>query len=82
MQKCNYGHTSFWTWDWLRDLCAAVDAGEAGWGVPRYNGGLFSAGRCEGQDNDTQDVNPHKVAHRLLADSRVGALYLYREFDL
>lgn len=70
---------------WASICCgplAAVNAGEAGWGVPRYNGGLFSAGRREGQDNDALDENPHKAAHRLLADSRIGALYLCRALDL
>ncbi len=55
--------TAPWIWQRLKEIFRAVDAGQPTWGVPRYNGGLFS--------DDASD------AHALLASlDEVGALFL------
>lgn len=71
------GPTAYWAWDWLRELFRAVAEGRREWGVPRYNGGLFSDGR--GPDGRESE---HKAAHRLLAEVRIGALYLTKALTL
>lgn len=52
-------------WEDVRQLWRAVDKGNSGWGVPGYNGGLFS---------DKRDVNPAgaALAQIELTDAEVG----------
>ena len=52
--KLPMGPTAPWIWEALQELFAAIEAGRPDWGVPRYNGGLFSATASD--------------AHALLAD--------------
>jgi hypothetical protein len=62
------GPTAPWIWEALQELFAAIDAGRPAWGVPRYNGGLFSATASD--------------AHALLAGlDNVGADYLALGLD-
>ncbi len=62
------GPTAPWIWETLQHLFAAIDAGQPAWGVPRYNGGLFSATASD--------------AHALLAGlDNVGADYLAMGLD-
>ena len=68
--------TAYWAWDRLRDLFAAISAGRPEWGVPKYNGGLFSDGAAvDGVEN------PHKAPHRLLAEVRLGAIDMCKALD-
>ncbi|MBX0328795.1 hypothetical protein K2Z83_14040, partial [Oscillochloris sp. ZM17-4] len=71
------GPTAFWAWDHLRDLCAAVSGGRAAWGVPKYNGGLFSDGAASGGHE-----SPHRAPHRLLARAQLGAMDLCKALRL
>ena len=69
--------TSYWAWNRVRDLCEAMSAGRPEWGVPKYNGGLFSSGAAvDGVEN------PHKAPHRLLAQVQLGAMDVCQALDL
>ncbi|EFO80926.1 hypothetical protein OSCT_1218 [Oscillochloris trichoides DG-6] len=65
--------TAYWAWQHLKDLFAAIDAGQPTWGVPKYNGGLFSVGATDAA---------HKEPHRLLAHLSLGAMDLCKALDL
>ena len=41
--RARYDPEATLMWDDVRQLWQAVDAGNVGWGVPAYNGGLFSS---------------------------------------
>lgn len=69
--------TAYWAWDRLRDLFGAISEGRADWGVPKYNGGLFSSGAVV-----SGVENPHKEPHRLLARLKLGAMDLCKALDL
>ncbi|NTU79530.1 MAG: hypothetical protein HGA45_09025 [Chloroflexales bacterium] len=71
------GPTAYWAWEHLLALCAAVSGGRAVWGVPKYNGGLFSDGAAVGGNE-----NPHRAPHRLLASVRLGAMDLCKALRL
>ncbi|PDW01174.1 Eco57I restriction-modification methylase domain-containing protein [Candidatus Chloroploca asiatica] len=70
--------TAYWAWERLRELFGAISAGRPAWGVPRYNGGLFS----EGAAPDGGVPHEHKTPHRLLARVRLGAMDLCKALDL
>lgn len=57
--------TSSDLWDTCRNLFVAIDKGREGWGVPAYNGGLFSS------DGDVNPVGPTIESLRL-TNAEVG----------
>ncbi|HEU5011411.1 MAG TPA: TaqI-like C-terminal specificity domain-containing protein [Roseiflexaceae bacterium] len=70
------GPDAGWAWTWLQDLCMAIDSGQPAWGVPKYNGGLFSDGQ---RAHERTDWN---APHRLLARVQIGALFLTKALDM
>jgi Alw26I/Eco31I/Esp3I family type II restriction m6 adenine DNA methyltransferase len=68
------GPTAFWAWEHVQALCGAVSDGRAAWGVPKYNGGLFSDG--------AGDENPQRAPHMLLASASLGAMDLCKALRL
>ncbi len=67
-QRNPLGPLDTWIWEHLQALFAAIESGKPAWGVPRYNGGLFS-------DTATD-------AHALLANlTDVGAASLAPALD-
>ncbi|PDW02271.1 Eco57I restriction-modification methylase domain-containing protein [Candidatus Viridilinea mediisalina] len=70
--------TAYWAWQHLQALFAAISHGQPDWGVPKYNGGLFSAGAPPTGGTP----NEHRAPHRLLARVQLGALDLGQALDL